>query len=143
MNRFPWREQWDEERDQLERELTDIDTGPETATQQQFKDDVNINVMMKRMGITDGNLPPAATDPRYFGDFTDVGDFRDNLDRVRDATQRFNALPAALRSRFNNDPATLFNFVMDSANAEESVKLGLLAKLEESPDLRGSETPTP
>lgn len=113
-----------------ERIATDIDmTGQVSLTEQHHKDDVDLNVMVKRMGVTDGAIPPAAIDPRHFGDFTEAADFRTALDRTREAQQRFSELPADLRARFNNDPVRLFEFVSDPNNDAESVKLGLLSRL--------------
>lgn len=126
--RFTYRKQYDDAADKVERELTDIDTGIDTPVQQQFKDDVNINVMMKRFGVTDGAFPPAAADPRYYGDFSDAVDFREALDRTRAAIDNFNELPADIRQRFYNDPVELWNFVSNEKNHEEAVQLGLLHK---------------
>lgn len=128
MSRFEWRHQYDEDRDEYERLGTDIVCEDESLTQQQFKADADINVLVRRFGITDGAIPPAVVDPAYFGDFSDEVDFRTALDRTRDAIERFEALPAELRNRFGNDPVALYSFVSDEKNAEEAVSLGLLKK---------------
>lgn len=124
-----WRHQYDEDRDRQEREKTDIACLDPSLTQQQFTEDVDINVIMKKYGVTDGSIPPVALDPSYFGDFTDAIDFRTALDRVKDATDRFNALPADLRNRFGNDPAYLWQWVNNPANKDEAIKLKLLAEI--------------
>jgi len=64
-----------------------------------------------------------------YGDFTNVPDLRTALDMVNDAKNRFMALPAKLRTRFDNDPANLWSFVNDPENADLAVTLGLLQKL--------------
>lgn len=128
-----WRHQWDEAADAAERAATAIrDFGP-SLTQQHHAKDADLNTIVKRYGITDGAIPPAALNPQFFGDFTDAVDFRDHMDRVRHATERFNALPADLRAMFNNDPVELHDWVMNPENAEEAVKLGLLVKQEKTP----------
>lgn len=103
----------------------------ESLTQQQFKDDVDITVMTKRFGVDPAAVPPQALDPRYFGDFSNPGDFRDAMERVRAAENAFASLPAKLRDRFNNNPQKLLAFVNDPDNDEEAVKLGLLKKMPE------------
>lgn len=126
--RFQFRHQYDDAAD--ERLSQDTGTGDfeESLTQQHFTEDADINVIMKRYGVTDGALTPAALDPSHFGDFSDVPDFRSALDRTREAQERFNELPAKIRERFANDPVRLWEFVSDYDNAEEAVTLGLLHK---------------
>lgn len=135
-SRFNWRHQYDDEADAKVRAQVDVQIGDpgESMTQKQFQDDADLNVMMKRFGVTDGSLTPAALDPSHFGDFTDTIDFRDALDRTREAQERFNALPAAIRDRFANDPVRLFEFVTNEENADEAVRLGLLARLDPPPE---------
>lgn len=129
MTRFTWREQYDDEADARERAATDIDfTDSPSKTQQHFTAEADLNVIMKRFGITDGAIPPAAIDPKYFGDFSDVVDMQVALNRTRIANDNFNALPADLRRQFNNDPVQLFAWVSNPKNTEEAVKLGLLSK---------------
>lgn len=99
--------------------------GP-SKTQQSMSVDCDLNVLVKRFGIDKEPLPPAVFDPSFYGDLPDGLDLRTALDRVRDANDRFMRLPAALRAYFHNDPATLWQFVNDPANAEECIRLGLL-----------------
>ena len=42
------------------------------------------------------------------------------------ADDAFMALPAAVRERFNNDPAELVDFVSDVNNRSEAIDLGLI-----------------
>lgn len=128
MNRFTWRTQYDLD-EEIEAELTTQTVNEEPSlTQQQFAEDADLNVIMKRYGVTDGAIPPGALDPRYFGDFTDAPDFRQALDTVRDANEKFQALPADIRNRFLNRPDLLWAWVNDPANQEEAVRIGLLSK---------------
>lgn len=128
-SRFNWRHQYDDERDRIERSRARTFTQGDTLTEQHHTPNVNINVMMKRMGVTDGAIPPHALSPQYYGDFTEATDLRGVFDRVREATDRFNELPASIRAQFNNDPATLTQWVLDPANAQEAVEMGLLSQL--------------
>lgn len=126
MGRFELRDQYDDDRDAYERALTDITPEGPSLTQQHFAKDADINEIVKRFGITDGSIPPAATDPRYYGDFSNVPDFRQALDATKTAADRFALLPFAIRERFGNDPVRLWQFVTNEANNEEAIKLGLL-----------------
>lgn len=133
MRRFTYRDQNDLEADRLADLIsrTEPREDPKDAVSgasQEMKDDVNLNVIIKRMGITDGSIPPMATDPSYYGNFMDAPDFRTILDIGREAQEKFNQLPAAIRARFNYDPVALWEFVSDARNTEEAINLGLLTR---------------
>jgi len=44
-------------------------------------------------------------------------------------------LPADLRARFDNDPAQLIQFLENSDNKDEAIKLGLVNKPEDLPQV--------
>lgn len=126
MNKFNWRHQYDDTDDMLANENTKVYNDQPSLTQQQFANDANLNTIVQRFGIRDGSINPAPLDPSYYGDFTGAPDFRQALDQVRDAEEKFAALPADVRTKFRNDPVELWQFVHDPRNIAESVKLGLL-----------------
>lgn len=140
-NYWKHQEPWDP-RHEEDRALSRIGPFEPSLTQQHFAKDADLNTIVKRYGITDGAIPPAALNPEYFGDFTDAVDFREHLDRVKNAEDRFNALPADLRAQFGNDMVQLHDWVMNPANAEEAVTLGLLQKQEKLPPPTPTRDPT-
>ena len=95
-----------------------------TLTQQHFKDECDINNILRQFNIT-GLLPEAPLSPRY-GDFTGIGDYHSALNQVIAAENEFMRLPAQIRSRFENDPAKLIDFLEKSENKDEAIKLGLV-----------------
>ena len=95
-----------------------------TLTQQHFKDECDIKNILRQFTLT-GVLPGAPLSPRY-GDFTGIGDYHSALNQVIAAENEFMALPAQIRSRFDNDPAKLIDFLEKSENKEEAIKLGLV-----------------
>jgi len=101
-----------------------------TRTQQHFKDETDINNILRQFNIT-GQLPSKAITPQY-GDFTGIGDYHGALNAVIAAENEFMTLPATLRARFDNDPQELIEFLNNPENKEEAVKLGLLNKTEAS-----------
>lgn len=110
----------------------------ESLTNQADAKDADINVIMKRYAQT-GQLPAVTTNALEGGDYTAVGDFRDCLDRVTQAQEKFKALPAPIRKRFGNDPAQFLEFVGNEGNRAEAEKMGLTMpkKDEYSKDARG------
>jgi phage internal scaffolding protein len=95
-----------------------------TLAQQHFKDECDINNILRQFNIT-GLLPEQPISPRY-GDFTGISDYHTALNQVIAAENEFMSLPANLRARFNNDPAQLIEFLDNSENKEEAIKLGLV-----------------
>lgn len=99
---------------------------------QSQKDEADINVIVRNFGLT-GKIPEGIRVPE-FGDFEFVGDYRTAIEAVRAADASFMALPAEVRSRFENDPQRFLEFCADAGNLEEMRKLGLaVAPVVETP----------
>lgn len=129
-----WRHQYDLKADEAigrastTRFLDKFGVPEESLTQQSFAKDADINTIV-RVFARSPDLPlPAAPDASYYFDTRGAPDLRTALETTREAVDRFNALPAELRARFQNQPARLWDFVRRSENHEEAVKLGLLCK---------------
>lgn len=103
-----------------------------SMTQQQFKEECDINTIATRFGIT-GELPVngrAAT----FGDFAQVNDFHSAMQAIRAAEESFMQLPGLVRERFGQDPQRFVEFCSDPRNLEEVRKLGLAPPLPKAPE---------
>jgi len=98
------------------------------AARQEFREETDINVIMRRATAT-GHLPVRADLQPVFADVSELGDFADVQRRVHAARDAFMALPPELRARFNNQPEKLVEFVQDESNVEEAIKLGLVPPL--------------
>jgi len=101
-----------------------------TRTQQHFKDETDINNILRMFNIT-GQLPKKAVTPQY-GDFTGIYDYHGALNAVIAAEDEFMTLPATLRARFDNDPQELIEFLNNEENKDEAIKLGLVKPIEAS-----------
>lgn len=108
-----------------------IDCSKGGKTVQYFKDECDVNNIMEKHR-TQGVLWTTKTAPRY-GDFTNVLDYRETLDRLRQAENSFMALPADVRRYFNNDPAEFVEFASDQKNIDELRRLGLAPEAQEIP----------
>ena len=103
-----------------------------SLTQQQFKDECDINKIMDRYlrtGVLSDPLQNRGI-PKY-GDYADIGDYMDHMNKVVEANEMFESLPASIRKRFNNNPGELIEFVMNDDNRKEAEFLGLIEKKEE------------
>lgn len=125
-----FKQQWDSQASETDRANTRIDfAGDPGCTKQAPKDDTDINVIIRRFGITDGSQLPYWTNPRAI--YADISEFPQDptelANIMRDAEIRFMALPADIRSRFPT-PGALFAFANDPKNTEEAIKLGILRR---------------
>lgn len=94
-----------------------------SKTQQQFRQECDINTIVQRFGIT-GELPVNGHAPTY-DDFTGVSDYQSAIHAIRDAEAAFLALPGTVREQFGQDPQRFVEFCSDPRNLDELTKLGL------------------
>lgn len=103
-----------------------------SRTKQAFKDECDINMIVKKFKKVNGvdflDVYKSSPNTGFYGDFSDVGDYRTMFDRVNAARASFEALPAQVRKRFNHDAAFFLDFCLDPRNLDELVKLGLASK---------------
>lgn len=100
----------------------------EDRTQQAFKDECDINFLMKRYEKT-GILPQGRSSPPQYVDAT-MFDFTEAQNRVAQVRGVFSMLDARTRARFENDPAKMLDFLANPENHAEAIKMGLMAKTE-------------
>lgn len=94
----------------------------DSLTQQSDAEECDINIIMKK--FSGGQLPTAVGQPLY-GDFSDGADYRTMVERIQNANDAFNELPADTRYFFHNDPARFMDFVQDEKNLPKLRELGL------------------
>lgn len=107
----------------FESDATGLECRDESRAVQSQRDEADINTIVRNFGIT-GALPQGVRVPTY-GDFDTVDDYRSAIEAVRAAEASFMAMPAEVRSRFQNDPQQFVEFCSDPGNLEEMRKLGL------------------
>ena len=94
-----------------------------SLTQQQFKDESDINTIVDRFMKT-GHLPEPSSMPQYI-DYEGVFDFQSAMNVVRQADENFMRMDAKVRSRFHNSPQEFLEFFANPDNVDEAVRLGL------------------
>jgi len=113
----------------------------ERRTKQSMKDECNINNIMAKY-IRTRTISHFNKHSATYG-FAPATEFREALETVRVAEAMFMELPAAVRKRFQNDPAEFLNFVQDEKNAKEMEALGLTNKAPETPPADSATPPKP
>lgn len=96
-----------------------------SLTQQQFKEECDINNIMKKYQQT-GQFLHLTGKQGVYSDFSELTDYQSMLHKVFNAQEAFQSLPAQVRARFQNDPGQLINFIQDKNNYDEALSLGLL-----------------
>jgi len=104
-----------------------ISTPEPTRAKQAFKEDADVNNIVRRFQKT-GLLPnPNGPAPMY-GDFSEPVQLQEALDIVNRANEQFDSLPAHVRKRFHNSPQEFLEFTHDASNQQEMEKLGLFSE---------------
>lgn len=99
-------------------------TGAEDLTLQQYREDADINTILRRFSLT-GELGGTARQP-LVGDLTLVTDYQEALNIMRDAHDHFHRLPAEVRRDLDNDPGRFGEWLADPANLARGRELGLI-----------------
>lgn len=102
-------------------------TGAVSRTKQSFKDECDVNVVMRRFA-NNGQLPQTNPQTPTFGDFFNAPSYLDAQVHVLNAIADFEALPARVRKACNNDPAQFLTMVQDPDRKEELIELGLMER---------------
>lgn len=128
MNNFiAWRQpgKYDVDEASLESAIDAADFG-ESMTQQHLGPDTDINVLVRRYGLT-GEMPVRREIAAY-GEFDEAMDFQTLLANVKAGEAAFAAVPADIRGKFGNDAGAFLEWIHDDENYEEAEKLGLVPK---------------
>lgn len=71
-----------------------------------------------------------AANPWQNGDFTGAKTYQESLNMVIEAQTQFDAMPSSIRSKFDNNPAKLMEFINKAEKTpddyKEALKMGLI-----------------
>jgi phage internal scaffolding protein len=100
-------------------------TSGESLTQQHFKEECDVINIIKRHD-RNGIIEHVQRGQARYGDFSEVADYREALDLVRDAQDEFMTIPSDIRKKFDNDPGKFYEFVSNPDNKEELKTMGFI-----------------
>lgn len=106
----------------------------DNSTQQQFKNECDINQILKKYQKTGAFNHANTHSPNY--DFASALDFRESMEIVQNAQSMFQELPSSIRAKFHNNPEEFLDFTQNPENASEMVSLGLIPKEETKAPVR-------
>lgn len=97
----------------------------ESLTQQHFKEECDVINIIKKHD-RNGIIEHVQRGKARYGDFSEVADYREALDLVRDAQNEFMTIPSDIRKKFDNDPGKFYEFVSNPENKEELKEMGFI-----------------
>lgn len=110
--------------------------GKGSRTQQSFRDEANINKIVAKYNVRRFMQPRPEMETVgeiITNDFYNMPDFHTMQTIIARANENFMRLPAKIRSRFDNDPQKLLDFVKDPKNEKEGIALGIYPEPQKQP----------
>ena len=118
-----------------------VNRSPEVKAQQQFKDDADLNQIIKKFGLVAARNHFAEHGLQY--GFASPQDLHTAMNTIRTAETMFNELPSKVRNRFDNEPEAFLAFVQDGNNYEEAKSLGIGLAPGVEPVVKAEDPPPP
>lgn len=107
--------------------------GDVSLTQAEFLDQCDINHQVALYTRSQQPLPPWPQDFDYDQVQDLTATYVDAISAINAVEEAFEDLPAAVRTRFDNDPLKMAAFLSDDNNASEAFALGLVNRPPEPP----------
>lgn len=114
----------------------------ETKTQIQFQKDCNVNNIIAKFKKTGSVTHVRNKAQGVYADLTELPSLQEAHAVVHAAEEAFSAVPSQIRARFGNNASAFIDFLKDSANDEEAIKLGLKMRPKPSESMPNEQTKT-
>lgn len=99
-----------------------------TKTKQSFKEECDINNIVKKYDKGRGLLTHVNHAIAQYGDFTEKNEYQDALNLLNQSRDNFAKIPSEIRRQFDNDPGEFLEFAGNPANLDKMVEMGLAIK---------------
>ena len=101
-----------------------FETTGESLTQQHFKEETEINNIL-RAHDRNGVIEHIHRGNAIYGDFSEITDFSDAIEQIKEAQAEFLTIPSGIREKFKNDAGEFFKFASNPDNHKQMVEMGL------------------
>lgn len=115
----------------------------ESLTQQQFRDETDINKIVERAVRTGNAELFTSTERAEFYDSSNFVDYQTSLGIIADVKDDFDSLPARTRRQFDDNPDNYVAFMINPRNAQKAIEMGLLPTSVVNQPPAGSKTDAP
>lgn len=107
-----------------DRKREGFETNGESLTQQSHAQAADVRNIIKQYDRT-GLIANVNKGIAQYGDYSEINEYAESLNMVRQANESFAQLPSHVREQFNNNPGLFFEFATNPKNSEEMIKMGL------------------
>jgi phage internal scaffolding protein len=107
-----------------DRTRSGFETTGESMTQQSHAAAADVRNIIKQYDRT-GLIANVNKGVAQYGDYSEINEYAEALNMVREANESFQQIPSHIREQFGNNPGVFFEFATDPKNKEKMIELGL------------------
>ena len=107
-----------------DRKREGFQTTGDSLTQQSHAAAADVRNIIKQYDRT-GLIANVNKGIAQYGDYSEINEYAEALNMVREANESFATIPSHIREQFNNNPGLFFEFATNPKNSEEMIKMGL------------------
>lgn len=107
-----------------DRKREGFETTGDSLTQQSHAQAADVRNIIKQYDRT-GLIANVNKGIAQYGDYSEVNEYAESLNMVRQANESFAQLPSHIREQFNNNAGLFFEFATDPKNSEKMIEMGL------------------
>lgn len=96
-----------------------------SMTEQSHARDCDINRLVSQYQRSGVLGDPSTYREMVYGNFSEIGSYHEQMQVMKDAKEKFDALPSNIRDAFGNDPGRLIDAVLDPSQKEKLQALGV------------------
>lgn len=99
-------------------------TTGESLTQQSHAQAADVRNIIKQYDRT-GLIANVNKGVAQYGDYSEINEYAEALNMVREANESFAQIPSHIREQFGNDAGVFFEFATDPKNKQKMIQMGL------------------
>ena len=107
-----------------ERKREGFETTGESLTQQSHAAAADVRNIIKQYDRT-GLIANVNKGIAQYGDYSEINEYAEALNMVREANESFAEIPSHIREQFGNNAGAFFEFATNPKNSEKMIELGL------------------
>jgi len=107
-----------------DRNRSGFQTQGESLTQQSHAAAADVRNIIRQYDRT-GLIANVNKGIAQYGDYSEINEYAEALNMVRDANESFATLPSDIREQFNNNAGLFFEFATNPKNKEKMIEMGL------------------
>lgn len=119
-----------------------FETTGESLTQQSHAAAADVRNIIKQYDRT-GLIANVNKGIAQYGDYSEINEYAEALNMVREADESFATLPSHIREQFNNNAGLFFEFATNPKNKEEMIRMGLAKAPETVVEVTPKSDPAP